>query len=100
MKRFRLILFVLLGYSAAAHAGPVADLREVGRASLKVLFWSVFDSTLYSPDGEFSHIEPGVALEIEYRRDFSADGLVRSTRREWEKLALCTESCESWLSKA
>ena len=96
-RTFALLLALI---AASVHASPTADLREVGRASLKAMFWPIFDSTLFSPDGQFKQVEPGLALEIQYRRKLGSDALIASTRREWQKLSLYSEESEAWLAEA
>lgn len=85
--------------ASQAHTTPLQDLDRVGSATLKVWFWTIYDSRLYSPDGRFDGIEPGLALELDYKRDIDAGELIQRTREEWQQLDLSHEEQEAWLDK-
>ena len=73
-------------------------LQRVGEATLRVFIWDVYDSTLYTSDGNFQGIGPQLALNIRYKRAVTSEQLVRATAREWKKLALYEgERCDAWL---
>mgnify|MGYP005855593191 CR=1 FL=1 len=76
-----------------------AGLQKVGEARLKVLFWSVYDSRLYAPGGEYDPGTRPLKLEIQYLRDISAEALVRRTGKEWDALGLSHDLREEWLDK-
>ncbi len=81
-----LLLLLLTSEAASALAAGTGDLLPVGSARLRVLFWTIYDSTLYSPTGSYSGIEPGVALAITYRRSIAARELIDRTFEEWEDM--------------
>jgi hypothetical protein len=101
-------LALVLGNGAAAER-PAADapaaaaerraLQLVGEARLKVLFWSVYDSRLYTPDGSYEAGERPLRLEIEYLLDIRAEDLVRRTAREWEALEFVHPQQDAWLAR-
>lgn len=80
-----------------AHANPAASLQPVGQATLKVFFFTIYESTLYTPTGNYRGIEPDLALEIHYRRNISAQRLVDQTREEWLQQDLYHNDTEVWL---
>lgn len=92
-----LVLSLLL--AGPAQAVPVQQLDAVGAATLKVFLWTIYDSRLYSEDGNFDGIEPNVALEITYRRNIDSQDLVQRTRKEWRKLSLYQPRHEQWLDE-
>ncbi len=96
---FATALLASLLLASQAYATPVQNLDRVGSATLKVWFWTIYDSRLYSPDGRFDGIEPGLALELDYRRDIRTDELIKRTRQEWQKLDLNHEKQEAWLDQ-
>lgn len=98
MKLVSLLILGLL-LSATALANPTRGLEPVGAATLKVLFWTIYDSELYSPDGEFSGVEPGLVLAITYRRNIRSNDLVARTSQEWRKLGLPDQDHETWLQQ-
>ncbi len=96
MRLGTLLLFVLL--TTSIQADPLLDLRPVGAARLKVLLWAIYDSSLYSDDGEYRGVTPGLALRIDYRRNIPAARLISQTRKEWQRLSLYGPQSESWLA--
>lgn len=90
--------------AAAATMQQTAEQRElnlekVGEARLKFLLWSVYDSRLYTPTGEYqSGIRP-LKLEIEYLLDVKADALVERTQTEWNKMGRKHPRHDEWRQK-
>ena len=93
-------LFAIVSLALLA-CGPIqADtdpLQMVGEARLKVMFWPVYDSRLYSPDGSYGDGQRPLRLDIQYLRDIEADDLVTHTRKEWERLQVADASQQPWL---
>ncbi len=95
MNRFSLcLLALLLGGNAQAE-----QLQLVGQARLEVLFWSIYDSRLYTTDGRYSEGQRPLRLELEYLRDIEAADLVEQTRNEWQHLQLRADEKELWLQE-
>lgn len=95
-----LIALLLTLSSQRGYGNSLEDLRPVGSTTLKVLFWTIYDSTLYSPDGDYSGIEPGLALHLEYRRNIASQRLVNTTRDQWQELGIYDEQLsEPWLDE-
>jgi hypothetical protein len=87
------------GGLAAAEAPQEEPLELVGEGTLDVLFWSIYHSRLYCPDGVY---EPGVRplrLEIEYLRAIKREDLVERTAEEWDKLGVTDPARERWLAR-
>ncbi|WP_439101415.1 chalcone isomerase family protein [Congregibacter sp.] len=103
-RRKRAGLIALVVFTAAAVASELAvnkaaastlqqsaeqralDLEKVGEARLKFLLWSVYDSRLYTPTGQYQDGIRPLKLEIEYLLDVKADALVERTQTEWNKM--------------
>lgn len=85
----------------AAGGSPVheAELQKVGEARLKVLFWSIYDSRLYTPSGEYDTGERPLRLEIEYFMDIRAEALVDRTAKEWRQMGLEHPDQDAWLER-
>ena len=96
MRRISGVIFGIC-LAGLVTADPVKELDQVGTATLRVLFWTIYNSTLYSIDGEFRGVEPGIALELTYRRRITTTTLIDWTRREWQKQSLSGEQSEEWL---
>lgn len=75
------------------------ELEPVGSATLKVLFWSIYSSTLYTDDGIYTGIEPDLALQITYRRRISKIDLLDRTEEEWENTSRNQRSWKGWLTQ-
>jgi len=97
-----LIILLLTAATGAMAQGDTqldAKLEKVGEAKLEVLFWSIYRSRLYCPDGVY---EPGVRplrLEIEYLRNIRSEDLVKRTGEEWEQLGVTDPAREEWLAR-
>lgn len=78
-------------------ADPLFELKKVGEAKLKVLFWDVYHSSLYSQTGEYQAEQFPQALKIDYLRDIDADDLIQRTQEEWEKLGIEEKEFSQWL---
>lgn len=82
----------LAATSAAAAQKPpeleAADVAktQVGATSFRVMFWRVFDASLWSTDGRFDWTQP-FALSLTYRRDFSVDQLKSKTVEEMARIS-------------
>lgn len=72
-------------------------LKLVGEARLKVLFWSIYDSALYSKSGRYTGLEPRLTLEISYLRRIGGKQLLGRTREEWEKKSIEQNDIDNWL---
>lgn len=92
-----LVLMVLL--NGVGMASPVAELKKVGQAKLEVLFWDVYESELYSDDGQYQLDTYPLALKIHYLRNIQADDLVERTAQEWQKLGISKQQAAPWLAQ-
>ena len=78
-------------------ADPLSELKRVGEAKLKVLFWDVYNSSLYSQTGEYQSEQFPQALKINYLRDIDAEDLIQRTQDEWQKLGIKKETFATWI---
>lgn len=83
---------------AAVNAEQTA-LQKVGEARLKFLFWSVYDSRLYTSSGEYRDGERPLKLEIQYLLDVKADALLERTLMEWSDMGRSHPRQEQWRSE-
>lgn len=75
----------------------LSELKKVGDAKLKVLFWDVYNSSLYSQTGEYQAEHFPQVLKIDYLRDIAAEDLIKRTQDEWEKLGIEREVFIPWI---
>lgn len=96
---YRYLASIVLAALLAAAAQASGSLQMVGEARLSVMFWSVYDSRLYSEDGGYRPNQRPLRLEIEYLRDISSTALVDRTGEEWDHLNLSHERKPAWLQE-
>lgn len=90
---------LLIALSGRLYGSPIEILQPIGSTTLRVFFWTIYDSTLYSDDGRYRGIEPGLALKIDYRRSVRRDQLIETTRDQWRELNLYESGySEAWLN--
>lgn len=92
-------LYFLLICCFAGQAQPLANMQKVGQAKLEILFWDIYQSTLYSQDGRYVETQLPLALKIHYLRDIEADELVEKTAEQWHKLGLAKSQTQPWLAR-
>ena len=92
-----LAVLCTLVFSGVSMANPLDDLKKVGEAKLKVLFWDVYNSSLYSKTGEYQAEQFPQALKINYLRDIDAEDLIERTQDEWEKLGIKQVTFSQWI---
>ncbi|MFT6738412.1 MAG: hypothetical protein ACJA0G_002562 [Kangiellaceae bacterium] len=76
---------------------PLYELKKVGEAKLKVLFWDVYISSLYSLTGEYQALQFPQALEINYLRDVDAKDIINRIQDEWKKLDIKPALFKLWI---
>jgi hypothetical protein len=76
-----------------------AELKKVGEARLRVLFWSIYNSRLYTPTGSYAGEERPLRLEIEYLIDVKSSALVDRTAREWDAMGREHPRQDAWLTR-
>ncbi len=64
------------------------NFKKVGSAKFSVLFWDIYNSTLYTKLGSYSHKNSPDSLlfEIEYLKDIKTNDLVDRTVQQWKYL--------------
>mgnify|MGYP001827384973 CR=1 FL=1 len=69
----RILALLILVMLHPVSRGDEGALQIVGEARLDVLFWSVYNSRLYSPGGVYEQGQTPVRFEIEYLRDIAQE---------------------------
>ena len=92
-----LAVLCTLVFSGVSVANPLDDLKKVGEAKLKVLFWDVYNSSLYNKTGEYQAEQFPQALKVNYLRDIDAEDLIEKTQDEWEKLGIKQVTFSQWI---
>ena len=90
---------------------PHIDLNLIGQASFSYLFWDVYDSYLFGPEGAVFSANFGdnfpsdatakaklpLSLVITYKRDIKASDLIDSTKEQWQHLGIPSSEFEPYL---
>ncbi|MDG1506310.1 MAG: chalcone isomerase family protein [Luminiphilus sp.] len=71
-------------------------LSLVGRSELKVAFFKVFDSALYTMSGEWTNPKHSFRFLLTYRRNISGRFLANQTAKEWDHLGLSDARRTAW----
>lgn len=82
---------------ADADPDPNLTLKKCGTALLKVLFWEVYESSLYTPDGTWQDDTRPFRLDIRYLRTISAEDLVKQTGKEWAEQGKASPQHTTWM---
>lgn len=104
MRRAIIPVLTALGLALAGAAAVTASptdpaLQKVGEARLKVMFWSIYDSRLYTENGRYEDGQRPLKLEIEYLMDISSRKLVERTAKEWEDMGMELPQREEWIEQ-
>jgi hypothetical protein len=87
--------------SADALTAPSEDLSSlslVGRSELRIAFFKIFDSALFTRSGDWDEPTTGFRFEITYQRTISGAFLARQTEKEWDHLGFEHASRRHWQS--
>ncbi|MBB6523032.1 chalcone isomerase family protein [Pseudoteredinibacter isoporae] len=75
-------------------------LQVVGSTRFSVLWFDVYDATLYSPSGRYQQEQYPLQLTLDYLRDISAQRLLNETRKQWKTVPdLDNTQREQWLAE-
>ena len=85
--------------SVVDDASSAPTLAKVGEAKLSVMFWDVYESSLYTADGNYQAGVRPLRLEIRYLRDIAAKDLVKQTGKEWRAQGIEFTDHDEWLNE-
>jgi hypothetical protein len=94
-RYFLLVLALIICSRAAASAG---SLQMVGQARLDFMIWPIYDSRLYSADGNYQEGQLPLRFEIQYLRNVDAVDLVKHTHSEWQRQGDSPAGQQQWLA--
>jgi len=72
-------------------------LKEIGRSSLRVMVFKVFDSALFTESGEWQDPTKSFRYELTYARTIAGAVLASQTTKEWEHLGFTDERQSGWV---
>ena len=78
------------GYAQAASEQDWRRWKTVGKATLEVLFFTIYDAELKSPSGTVSHHKKCAPclLNLTYRKNIDADEFLVITHEEWTRFGM------------
>ena len=76
----------------------IDDWPVVGKARLKVLFWNIYDSALYTPSGTWQAQGP-YQLSLHYLRDIPVKQLIEQTEKAWQEQGRDHPLQAEWLAQ-
>lgn len=91
-----LFLFVFSHTSAAKSSD---NWSLIGKGSMTVAIWDIYEARLYSLDGTFRDDQP-FALNIKYLRPVKKSLLIKETVKQWEHIGVKDEALiQSWVEQ-
>ena len=120
VKTFALLVSLTAGIAVSAQADELAEdaalasenaaassyfiafdalppLKEIGRSSLRVMVFKVFDSALFTESGEWQDSTKSFRYELTYARNIAGAVLASQTTKEWEHLGFTDERQSGWV---
>lgn len=91
------IVCLFLTTGAKAQLNFPDELKSVGTAELKVLWFDIYQAELKTFDGDFSDINQPLALILNYQRRISAEDLIEETKKQLGRFASLSET-DRWVS--
>ena len=72
-------------------------LKQVGISTLRVAFFKVFDSALFTESGDWRDPRTSFRYELTYARSISGNFLVSQTTKEWDHLGFQDNRRSRWV---
>ena len=82
--------------SVIAH-NALPPLKQVGRSSLRVMVFKVFDSALFTESGDWQNPQTAFRYELTYARNISGSVLASQTTKEWNHLGFTDARQAGWV---
>lgn len=93
------LLFVLAGI-AHAYSQPKPDhMNTVGTATLKVLWFEIYDARLETDTGYFSDLGEPMLLQLTYKRNIQQHELLSETRQQWLRQGIQADRFNPWIEQ-
>jgi hypothetical protein len=78
--------------------GYIPQAEKIGEARLSVLFWDVYDATLYAPNKQWIKGKP-LALKLDYLRTLEGESIAYASKKEILKMGYDdVENLQRWLN--
>lgn len=76
-----------------------SEFKKVGSALFSVLFWDIYNSTLYTESGKFieGSAQQTIVFKIDYLKDITRDDLIERTVEQWQHLDISENEYQQFL---
>ena len=74
-----------------------SELKTVGKAKLKVWFWNVYNSKLYTNTGHYKKDNQCILFEIDYLRTIKKEDLIHNTIENWQHIGIPETSYQPYI---
>lgn len=99
VNRLLIISIMAIAGLTSAVAKPLPqEMKLIGEAELKVLWFRVYNARLESPQGAFVSASMPLLLTLEYQRDISKQDLLEETRKQWQRAGIEPDDQAVWLA--
>ncbi|WP_312851766.1 chalcone isomerase family protein [Zwartia sp.] len=102
MRKILISLFLTLSMSGVFAAPTFTTLlpgaQQVGQGMFKRFGWSIYEASLYAPEGRFNPRQP-YALTLTYERTISGDRLVEASLDQMRKLGAPVDEHPNWAAE-
>ena len=77
-----------------------SNFKIVGKAKFSVLFWNIYESTLFTTTGNYpmTSKQEQLLFEINYLKDISRDELIKRTKDQWQHLGIPANHYQRYIS--
>lgn len=75
------------------------DFKEVGRGEMQWWWFSLYRAKLLTLDGDYSHGELPLVLDIEYYQEIPSERLVEATLDQWQHIGVSKQRQQKWLAE-
>jgi len=90
------LLLLLVSFSASA---SINNLKTVGQAEMRWLFFPLYQVALKTADGRYQGNRYPQALDILYRRNIAKEDLLTATDNQWQRLRVPEVQRQQWLKQ-
>lgn len=76
-----------------------SEFTKVGSALFSVLFWDIYNSTLYTESGKYikGSAQQTIVFKIDYLKDITRDDLIERTVEQWQHLNISEHEYQQFL---
>ncbi len=85
---FLLVLLLSATFFSLGAAANQVQFQEVGRGTLRYLFWEVYEASLETSSGKYLRGQHPMRFTLSYLREFTGDEISQATNEQWQRLKM------------